>query len=126
MKVSSRIGAFVAATVIAVAISAAPASAGKKAPALPSVSSLGGYCKQIKDPKLADACTQVTSGKSINAQSLLGSLGGGKTGSVNLTSLLSKLNVKSGGFNIGSLLGSLGGGSIGGFNISALLAGLKG
>ena len=103
MKLRSKIGAFVAATVCVVAISAAPANAASK-PALPSLSSLGSYCKQIKDPKLASACTTVTSGKPVNVQSLLGSLGGGKAGSLNLQSLLSQLGTKTGGFNIQSLL----------------------
>ncbi len=155
MRLKSKAGAFLAAVLVVVAVSAVPASAAGL-PALPGGASLSGICNSIKDPAAKATCTQAISAvskcssakgnsaliacllgsvKGITGsggiKGLVGTLGGRKVGAINLGGLLGQLGGgKLGGINIGSLLGQLGGGklgggSLGGLNISKLLSGLK-
>lgn len=138
MRLKSKAGAVLAAALVVVAVSAVPASAAGL-PALPSGASLSGVCNSVKDPAAKSACNQAISavtkcssakGNSALVTCLLGSIKG-ITGSGDIKGLLGPLGGgKIGGINLGSLLGKLGGGklgggNLGGLNISKLLSGLK-
>ena len=141
MRLRTKIGSFVAAVCVVGAIGAAPANAAAPSFTIPSASSLSALCKNIKDPKLAAACTDATkklnTSKPADLKGLIdkyGSLiGGGSAGGVSVASIQALLKSLGGGtgglggIDLSKLLGGLGGGSgsIGGIDLSKLLAGLK-
>lgn len=145
MSMRKRFVSFVAVACVAGAIGAAPASA-SSAPAfkIPSLGSLGGLCKSVKQPSLQAACNQgvaaiqgCSSATSTEgaAACLAGAAGSLQTSKVrlplDLRSLLARFGSGGPSGGIGAItlpkIGGLSGIKLpGGVDLSKLLAGLQG